>query len=101
VGEFHDRLMDRARALGTRQVRIEHDGSRGSPRRFHRHPHLTGDIINGRTFKYPVTARPRDASRDYRRSSLRGLEEHLRAVDRLPSCDRRGVSKKWQRPCPD
>jgi hypothetical protein len=98
VSEFHDRLIERARALGASHVRIEHGGGRGSARRFRRHPHLTGEI-NGKAFKFPVTARPRDASRGYRRPCLRGLEEHLRAVGALKAkCV--DVSKEAQ-PCRD
>lgn len=76
MGEFNDRLIDCARAMGARHVRIEHGGGRGSARRFRRHPHLTGEL-NGNPFKYPIKGRPRDASRGYRRSSLRNLEAYL------------------------
>jgi hypothetical protein len=77
--DLHDRLIDRARALGARRVRVEHGGKRGSPRRFRRHPHLTGEI-DGTPFKFPIKSSPRDASHGYRRAYLRGLEEHLCAL---------------------
>jgi hypothetical protein len=83
--DLHSRLVEHARALGARNVRIEHGGSRGGPRHFRRHPHLTGEI-NGQIFKFPVKARPRDASRGYRRSYLRALKAHLRAVGGLADC---------------
>jgi hypothetical protein len=85
-------MIDRARAFGAHRVRIEHGGARGGPRRFRRHPHLTGEI-NGQIFKFPVKARPHDASRGYRRSCLRALEAHLRAIGGLadytvgPNCE--------------
>jgi hypothetical protein len=97
--DLHDRLIDRARALGACRVRIEHGGARGSGRRFRRHPHLTGEI-NGKTFKFPVKGRPRDVSRAYRRACLRDLEERLRAVGRLPA-ELGDVNKERPRPCPD
>jgi hypothetical protein len=99
VCDLHNRLIERARALGAARVRIEHGGTRGSPRRFRRHPHLTGEI-NGKTFKYPVRARPGDTSRGYWRACLRGLEEHLRAVAHRPT-EQRSLVKESQRPCPD
>jgi hypothetical protein len=80
-------------------VRIEHGGARGSPRRFRRHPHLTGQV-NGRPFKFPIKLRPRDASRRYRCACLRDLGEHLRAVARLPG-QRGDVDKEGPCPCPD
>jgi hypothetical protein len=82
MSEFHDRLIERARALGADNVRIEHGGSRASGRRFRRHPHITGEI-NGEPFKFPIKARPRDASARFRYACLRSLTACLRKTRSL------------------
>jgi hypothetical protein len=73
--DLHDRLVEHARALGARNVRIKHGGARGGPRRYRRHPHLTGEI-NGVVFAFPIKSRPRDATHGYRQRYLRTLQAY-------------------------
>lgn len=83
MSRLNNLLVERARSMGARNVRIEHGGGRGSAGRFRRHPHLTGQL-NGKFFKYPIKSRSRDASRDHRHNCLRDFEAFLRKLGGQP-----------------
>lgn len=67
--EFHQRLVERARAMGARDVRVIHRGRR---------PHLTG-AVDGVHFILGLPLRPKDIPENFF-NALRDLRRIVRRI---------------------
>jgi hypothetical protein len=68
--DFHDRLVERAVAMGASNVRVVHRGTR--------RPHLTG-VVDGTHFILGLPLRPRDLPQNFF-ASLRDLRRVISTI---------------------